>query len=260
MNKILVFGGTTEGRILAQRLEQSGCEIIVCVATEYGKETLWESEHIQVHTGRMDCQEMMAFFQKNQIELVIDATHPYAKEVTREIKLACKETKIPVIRCLRAEETLSKDEEQALKLCTIHVSSAEEAAEWLKHKKGRIFLTTGSKELAAFTRIPDYENRIYARVLPLPSVLEACKTRGLKGRHVIGAQGPFSVKMNLAMIQEYDCQILVTKDGGKEGGFLEKLKAAALAEIPALIIDRPKEETGMSVEEVMNWYERRNQK
>lgn len=260
MDNILVFGGTTEGRILARRLEESGCKVMVCVATEYGRETLREMEDIQVHTGRMDGKEMADFFLKNQIGLVIDATHPYAREVTRQIEWACRETQIPKIRCQRPEEMISEDEKKALEPWMVHVSSAEEAAEWLMHKKGRIFLTTGSKELAAFTRIPDYKNRIYARVLPLPSVLEACGKIGLKGRHVIGAQGPFSEQMNLAMIQEYDCQFLVTKDGGKEGGFLEKLKAAAAAGIPALVIDRPEEETGMSVEEVMTWYERRNQK
>ena len=259
MAKVLIFAGTTEGRILAKRLKEQGCQDLVSVATDYGKELL-EDVSVPIYTGRMDGKEMAEFIRRHSIDLVIDATHPYAKEVTKEILCACKETGTERIRCLRQEELLTAEEEEQLAPWIVHVSSAEEAAQWLKGKKGNVLLCTGSKELAFFAAIPDFEQRIYARVLPVPSVLTCCKKLGLKGRHVIAAQGPFSMNFNIAMIQEYDCRVLVTKDGGKEGGYLEKIKAAAKAKIPALVIDRPKEETGMSAEEVMQWYETRKQR
>lgn len=62
------------------------------------------------------------------------------------------------------------------------------------------------------------------------------------------------------MLKEYDCRFLVTKDSGREGGFLEKVKAAARTGIPALVIDRGEAETGMTVDEVINWYERQTRK
>lgn len=259
MNNILIFAGTTEGRILAKRLKEQGCQVLVSVATEYGKELL-EDAGVSVYTGRMDGKEMGEFIRRHSIDLVIDATHPYAKEVTKEIGIACKETGTEGIRCLRQEEVLTAEEQKQLAPWMVHVSSAEEAARWLNSKKGNVLLCTGSKELAAFTAIPDFEERIYARVLPIPSVIDSCKTLGLKGRHIIAAQGPFSMNFNIAMIQEYDCRVLVTKDGGKEGGYLEKIKAAAKTGIPALVIDRPREEAGMSAEEVVKWYETRKQR
>ena len=257
MDNVLIFAGTTEGRILAGELEKSGCHVMVSVATDYGREILNPGKNIQVHTGRMDGQEMAEFLIKNQIDLVIDATHPYAKEVTRQIELACKRTNTEKIRCLRSEELLTEQEREELEPWMIHVSSAGEAAKWLDDRSGNILLCTGSKELPIFSGISDFENRIYARILPVVPVLEACKKLGLKGRHIIAVQGPFSVEMNLAMIKEYNCRFLVTKDGGKEGGYLEKVRAAAMAEIPVLVIDRPKEEAGMSADEVIQWYERR---
>ena len=97
--------------------------------------------------------------------------------------------------------------------------------EFLEGTKGNILLTTGSKELGKFTALTDGGERIYARVLSLPSVMETCKGYGFEGKHLIGMQGPFSMELNAAMLRQYDCRYLVTKDTGKAGGFQEKIAA-----------------------------------
>ena len=90
---VILFAGTTEGRILANWLdEQSGVTGIVCVATEYGAELLEEEmslKHLTVHCGRLDEGAMEAFLKKESPSLVIDATHPYAQVVTANIRKAC---------------------------------------------------------------------------------------------------------------------------------------------------------------------------
>ena len=99
---VILFAGTTEGRILANWLdEQSGVTGIVCVATEYGAELLEEEmslKHLTVHCGRLDEGAMEAFLKKESPSLVIDATHPYAQVVTANIRKACE--KYPDI-CIR---------------------------------------------------------------------------------------------------------------------------------------------------------------
>lgn len=260
MDKIGIFAGTTEGRILAERLDYMGASLVVSVATDYGKEVLPKLKSGYIHTGRMDGKEMAGFLKEHQVTLAIDATHPYAKDATRQIELACRETGIRRIRCLRGREIWTQEEKKELSPWIRSFSGAFQAAQWLKGREGNILLTTGSKDLAAFCQIPGFENRVYARVLPDPKALESCKELGLKGRHIICAQGPFSVMMNQAMIKEYDCRFLVTKDSGKEGGFSEKVKAAARSGILALVIDRGEAETGMTVDEVINWYERQTRK
>ena len=92
--------------------------------------------------------------------------------------------------------------------------------------EGNVLLTTGSKELKVFTEIPSYRDRLYARVLSLPSVVETCSEYGFEGKHLIAMQGPFSREMNEAMLRQYQCSYLVTKDSGKAGGFEEKIQAA----------------------------------
>ena len=122
------------------------------------------------------------------------------------------------------------------------------AAEWLKETEGNILLTTGSRDLAAFSGID--RERMYVRVLPAERSLAACREQGHTGRHVIAMQGPFSEEINLALLREFSCRILVTKDGGSQGGFEEKRRAAARAGAVFAVVERPGE-TGFSMEEVI---------
>ncbi len=110
-------------------------------------------------------------------------------------------------------------------------------------------LTTGSKELSKFTVIPDYQERLYARVLSIPSVISSCAELGIEGKHLIGMQGPFSTEINEAMLRQYDCSYLVTKDTGKAGGFPEKMEACQRCDVTPVIIGRPLQEEGLSVAE-----------
>ena len=68
----------------------------------------------------------------------------------------------------------------------------EAAAAWLSSVEGNILVTTGSKELAIYTRIRDYEQRVYARILPSAEAVAQCRSLGFEGRHIIAMQGPFS--------------------------------------------------------------------
>ena len=102
-------------------------------------------------------------------------------------------------------------------------------------------LTTGSKELKAFTALPDFEKRLYARVLSTPEVATMAASLGFVGKHLICMQGPFSKELNTAMLKQFDAAYLVTKDSGKVGGFEEKLLSAREAGAKVILIGRPKE-------------------
>ena len=87
MCRLLIFGGTTEGRLLAEHCSKSGISADVSVATEYGAELL--PEDVNVLCGRLETEEMTALILKNGYIMVVDATHPYAVEATKNIKAAC---------------------------------------------------------------------------------------------------------------------------------------------------------------------------
>ena len=94
MNKICVFAGTTEGRRLAQLLAANGMDVTACVATEYGQTLLSPSECLRVRAGRMEPEEMERMMRQERFDLVVDATHPYARVVTENVLAACQAAEV----------------------------------------------------------------------------------------------------------------------------------------------------------------------
>lgn len=238
MDKILLFAGTTEGRNLAEFLEKNQIPTEVCVATQYGETLLEEGKYLHVHAGRLDETEMEQQIQKKQITLVIDATHPYAVIVSQNIRRACSRTGTEYIRLARKETDASWKQEME---DVTEVASVAEAAAFLAKKEGRIFAATGSKELSAYQVIPDYQNRVVARVLSTPEAVSECAMLGFSGKNLICMQGPFTEDLNVAMLRQAQASWMVTKESGKAGGFLEKLRAAKKAGAKLVVIKRPGE-------------------
>lgn len=238
MDKILLFAGTTEGRNLAEFLEKNQIPTEVCVATQYGETLLEEGKYLHVHAGRLDETEMEQQIQKQQITLVIDATHPYAVIVSQNIRRACSRTGTEYIRLARKETDASWKQEME---DVTEVASVAEAAAFLAKKEGRIFAATGSKELSAYQVIPDYQDRVVARVLSTSEAVSECAMLGFSGKNLICMQGPFTEDLNVAMLRQAQASWMVTKESGKAGGFLEKLRAAKKAGAKLVVIKRPGE-------------------
>ena len=123
------------------------------------------------------------------------------------------------------------------------------AADMLEQMPGHVLLTTGSKELHHFAR-PGLAERCYPRVLPMADSLERCLTLGFPPKNIICMQGPFSRELNVALLRQYHIQTLVTKDTGGYGGFREKAEAAREAGCALLVVERPRRETGLTLEEI----------
>lgn len=98
---ILIFGGTIEGRRVSDYLVSRKIPHTVCVATEYGEEVLTQQDYLTVHKGRMNMEEMCLFFREGNFAAVVDATHPYAVEVSKNIRDACGKEKMRYLRYLR---------------------------------------------------------------------------------------------------------------------------------------------------------------
>lgn len=244
MRPIIIFAGTIEGRTLSEYLSGRQIPVVACVATEYGGTLLEKNGWLKVHEGRMDQEQMEAFLQEEDPLFVVDATHPYAAEVSKNIRAACASSDVEYIRLIResVQESLSG---------VISVNSVEEAVAYLRGTTGNILATTGSKELVKYTALPDYEKRVFARVLSTADVAASCERMGFAGRHLICMQGPFSEEMNTAMLRQFDCRYLVTKETGKAGGFEEKIRAAGKAGAQVVLVGRPPEQEGYSYEEVL---------
>ena len=238
MNKILLFGGTGEGRALAEWLLAEGIPHTVCVATEYGGTLL--PPGAEAHVGRMEQAEMEELMRAGGYALAVDATHPYAVAVTENIRSAAEAAGLPYLRLVRQ----AAGEEGCLR-----ASDMAAAAQRLKELPGNVLLTTGSKELRHFA-VPGLAERCFPRVLPMVDSLERCLALGFPPRNILCMQGPFSKELNAALIRQYDIRTLVTKDTGGAGGFAEKAQAAAETGCALLVVDRPRQEAGAPLEDV----------
>ena len=235
--KILLFGGTGEGRELAEWMLSQGLDATVCVATEYGETLL--PDGAQVHVGRLDAGTMETLM-AGGYTLVIDATHPYAVEVTKNIRAAAQAAGLPCLRLLR-----QSDREDGCQKATDMAA----AADLLEGLPGKVLLTTGSKELDAFAR-PGLRERCCPRVLPMADSLERCLALGFPPKNIICMQGPFTKEMNLATLRQFHVRTLVTKDTGGYGGFRAKADAAREAGCDLVVVERPQTEEGLTLEEV----------
>lgn len=242
MCKILVFAGTAEGYALAEYLYENEVQAHICTATKYGARKIKEREGFTCSGTRMDQGEIQAFLKEKGFTHVVDATHPYAAQVSSNIRGACEETGTPYLRVVR--ESAGADGEDGEDGQVHYVDSIKAAVDLLEGTTGNILVTTGSKELAAFTRLTDYTERVYARVLSLPAVVASCAELGFTGSHLICMQGPFSQEMDEAMLAQWDCRYLVTKDTGQAGGFQEKWDAAVRQGAQLVVIGRPVREQG----------------
>ena len=232
MGEIVIFGGTTEGRRIAEALVKAGEEVTVCVASAYARQLLPPGAACRV--GRLDRQAMQRWLSKKRPGRVIDATHPYAVLATENIRESCLALGIPCERVRRPRE------EDDWRWRVQPVPDTQAAAGALSSAEGNVLLTVGSKTLRAYTARCAPE-RLWARVLPTEEALAACREANLPASHIIAMQGPFSAELNAALYDMLKIRVLVTKDSGPQGGVAEKVIPALTRGIRVILIERPKE-------------------
>lgn len=235
----LLAAGTTEGLEAMKALDALHIKTAACTATDLGKAML-EDTGADVFVGRMDADGFERFIKKYAVRIVVDATHPFAAEVTANLKAACEKLGVLYVRFMRRQTDCDYDK-------IIWADSAKAAAEILKTIEGNILLTTGANTAPVYkAALPDFNDRVYIRVLDTEESRKRCQSAGIDATHIIAKNPPFSKEDNEALIKAYDIRALVSKDSGKRGGLTEKIAGAKAFHIPVVLIKRPKEtETGL---------------
>jgi precorrin-6A/cobalt-precorrin-6A reductase len=229
---ILVLAGTSEGRKAAAALEKEGLPVIASTATDYGGELLRRDFKGEITSRRLDLGAMLELIVSKSITRLVDATHPYATEVTATAIEACR---LSGISYERVERTASDPESLT---GVIEAGSIEEAATLAASYSGNIFLTTGSSKLEEYTSIID-PWRLVVRILPVIASLEKCLSLNIPPANIIAMQGPFDEETNRALFKRYKAEVVVTKESGSTGGTAEKIKAAQVLGLPVILINRP---------------------
>jgi precorrin-6x reductase len=230
---IWVFSGTGDGNALAAELSRLGYRLIVSTVSDYGAELASMAlPGVEVRSGRQGVAARRSQLQQSGAVAIIDATHPFATEISSQLTQLSAELNVPYIRYERPTTVLPKFAREA--------SDMAAAAHMAIEIGERIFLATGIKDLNTFLRQPDAEDREwFLRITPDSGSLELALKAGIPRSHICAMQGPFSTDFNLALWSAWGVDCVVTKESGEAGGFHAKAEAADKLGIPFIVVSRP---------------------
>lgn len=229
-----VFSGTSDGNALANELAGQGYPVVVSAATEYGGEVaVQHCPGVTVWAGHQGVEARKQVLSQNQARTIIDATHPYAKLISEQLMGLSKSLNIPYLRFERPSTFEINS--------GVECASTKQAAEQAVKLGKRIFLTTGSKDLASFLQAPGAaEREWFVRITPEPEFIQRAIDLGIPRSHICAMQGPFSQAFNEALWRDLEIDCVITKDSGDAGGYNAKVAATQALNIPLLVIKRPK--------------------
>ena len=231
---ILVLGGTSDSLKICDRLNQIGIsDFVLSVATEFGKDLALEHAK-NIINGKMDKKEMVEYIRDKGIRQVIDATHPYAIEVSRNAIEACDQTDIKYIRFERKSLLYEIKYHHEYVVYTI-----EDSSDMVMKNKNleNVLIATGGKKLATYVKLLKGK-KLVARVLPTSEVIRSCEAMGLNADNIIALKGPFSKDINVALLKHSKIEVVITTESGFAGGFIDKIEACEELGIPVIIIRR----------------------
>jgi precorrin-3B C17-methyltransferase len=233
-NAVWVFSGTADGNALASKIIQSGFRIVVSTATSYGRDLALERlPGVSVRSGRIGISARRRELQNSRAVAIVDATHPFATEISSQLIVLAQELNIPYFRYEREVVDGSSS--------AIFCETIEEAAATAIDRGKRIFLATGSKDLQVFLNHPGAGERAwFVRVAPEPESLESALSLGIPRARVFAMQGPCSRELNETLWKDWKIDCVVTKASGAPGGFSAKADAAHSLSIPLIVINRPR--------------------
>ena len=243
MFKLLIFGGTTEGRLLAEYCREKNIDCDVSVATDYGASLL--PDGMNRFCGRLDTSQMTELMTEKSYSAVVDATHPYAADASVNIRNACEAVNLPYYRLVRDKSELWGETAENI----------EEMIHILNECDDAVLCTLGRKTLPSLTAVKNYHERFWLRLLPSDDIAEYCRNLGYDEKKMICQKGPFTAELNAEHIHYSNAKILLTKESGATGGYPEKAEAASICGIRMITLARPKEE-GFSLDEIKILLER----
>ncbi|WP_176892089.1 cobalt-precorrin-6A reductase [Fusobacterium varium] len=228
---IWIIGGTKDSRVFLEKFASADKNIVVSTATEYGGKLL-EGLPVKVVSKRLPLELMREFVEKNSIKTIVDISHPYAFEVSKNAMKVAEEFSIAYYRFEREEIHIIPDRFSEFQ-------NINDLLEYCDKLDGNILVTLGSNNIEHFSKLKNLE-KFYFRILPKWDMVKKCEDNGILPKNIIAMQGPFSLNMNKAMIEQLNIKYLVTKKGGDTGGEREKIDACNEKEIEVILLEKPK--------------------
>lgn len=230
---LYLLGGTSFSRQLMAGLEDAGYRVRLSVATPLGVDEVDRPPSGGIQAGRLDRSQLAAEITAWGAAALVDATHPYAVEVSRTAREAAVAADVPLFRATRPAWRPSEGSHGV----RLFPSEAELIQE-LRTTGACALFTVGAKGLRPFG---GQGLVLRARVLPTPESVQAALDAGVKPADLIAAYPPYSADFTAACLRHVGCTVIVSKESGAEGGLDEKIAAAEIVGGQLFVLARPEE-------------------
>ena len=222
---ILVFGGTTEGRIAIKKLEEAG--------NPYYYSTRGDEQEVVLHhgtrlIGAMDVEQLKAFCQEHAIKLLIDAGHPFAEVLHQTVAEVATTLDIPAIRF----ERIFPPRDPAIIWCNDYTDAIQQVQQ---HNVKRLLALTGVQTISKLKPLVDKGIDCYFRILNRESSLKIAHENGISDDHILF----YDTEHNNHLLDVAPFDAMITKESGVSGGFQEKVNEAKEQGMQVFAICRP---------------------
>ncbi|MBL1210404.1 MAG: cobalt-precorrin-6A reductase [Geminocystis sp. GBBB08] len=231
---IWLIGGTSESVAIASFLKQQNQNLIISVTTTAATQLYQSLEKQKIFVGKLTETEMVKFIKQNQVNKVIDASHPFAVNISQGVIKVCQNLSLPYLRYERPLVDLIGKMPSVTVISSLSSLITEDSP--LTNK--RVLLTIGAKSLALFTAF-HHQATLYARILPYHDSLTKAYQAGFECDRIIAMRPPFNFTFEKALWELWNIEIVVTKAGGKAGGEEIKYQVAEALNIPLIVIESP---------------------
>ena len=236
--KIFLLGGTKDSTNIIEFVKENyESYILTTTTTEYGARLARESGSDSTIARPLLKDEIIDIIKRENFDILIDATHPFAKHITQTSASIARELKMPYIRFERPITNLEN-----MDTSHIHYADSFDDAGKLIEKefrKGNVLHFAGANTMEDILKYVSVE-RFYPRILKVESSIEKCENLGIDPSHIIPMTGAASLEENIELIERYDASVMITKESGDIGGVVEKIDAANQKDVAVVMIQRQK--------------------
>ena len=249
---LLVMAGTSDARHIIKDLSTvDDIHVLATATTTHGVELAEKSGADKVLNGRFNAEELMEILMDNDIELLLDATHPFASAATQNAINASDSLGVPYLRFERPCTELPDSDlihpvysfEDAVEIIreimgVTGISEGNDFSDSENLPGGRILHLAGVNTLHYLTESLS-PNLVVARVLPMVYSIEKSLELGIPHRNIVAMEGTFSSRFNGILMEEFQIKVVLTKESGQSGGTMSKIQAALDQEVPVVVVMRP---------------------
>lgn len=236
--KILILGGTKDSTNIIEHVKRNyDSYILTTTTTEYGARLARQSGSDDVIARPLPKDELINIIKREDIDILVDATHPFASHITQTSTSIAKELEMPYIRFERPTTNLEEVDTSHIH----YADSFDEAGKLIESEfsEGNVLHFAGANTMEYVLKHVSVD-RFYPRILKVESSIEKCEKLGIDPSHIIAMKGAASLEENIELIEKYDAGVMITKESGEVGGVIEKINAANQKDIAVVMIQRPK--------------------